>query len=197
MIKTLTSPLIICTIILFMLHVSDSNADTFIGDRYGSGTHSAWYHSSVSDYGYSNHFDQALTYWNNNSSNVYVTRNYGTYENYQDRYYVGTTEVKDLIGLTAFYQYRFPSYTNVSSDDYWDFCDAIIYENTMRSSSNYSTEAVIMNIAHEIGHTLKLAHTPMYYGAPYHDSVMNNGFYPIYPSMTDYDYQELTSKWGY
>jgi hypothetical protein len=197
MVKVILNSLVFTSIIVFMVHTSETNANTFPEDRNGLGTHTAWYHSSVADYGYTYHFDAARSYWNNNSANVYISKNSGSHKKYQDRYYVGNTEVKDLIGLAAYYQYTWFSSENVASSDYWDYCEIIIYENNMRSSSNYSSNAVKMNIAHEIGHTLKIAHAPSYYGSYYYESVMNKGFFPIYSSTTDYDRQELYFKWGY
>ncbi|WP_142296439.1 zinc metalloprotease [Lottiidibacillus patelloidae] len=180
-----------------MFHTSKTTATTFPEDRNGLGTHTAWYDSSIAAYGYTYHFDAARTYWNYNSSKVHISKNTGSHKKYQDRYYVANSEVKDLIGLAAYYQYTWFSSENVGSNDYWDYCEIVIYENNMRASSNYSSNAVKMNIAHEIGHTLKMGHAPMYYGANYYDSVMNKGFYPIYSSTTDYDRQELYFKWGY
>jgi hypothetical protein len=195
--KDLLYALLVSTIIIFMLHISETNAASFQGSRNGSGMHTAWYDSSIASYGYTSHFDAARSYWNYSSSNVYISKNSGTHKKYQDRYYVGNTEVKNLIGLAAFYQYTWYSSKSVEADEYWDYCEIIIYENNMRSSSNYSDSSVKMNIAHEIGHTLKLAHAPTYYGVPYYESVMNTGFFPIYSPTTDYDIQSLTNKWGY
>jgi hypothetical protein len=189
--------LLFSAIIFFIIHTNATNATTFNGSRNGSGTHTAWYDSSISAYGYTYHFDSARSYWNYNSSNVYIGKNSGTHQKYQDRYYVGNSEVANLIGTAIFYQYTWYSYTQVSANEYWDFCELIIYDNNMKKSSNYSSSAVKMNIAHEIGHTLKMDHAPTYYGANYYDTVMNQGFYPIYSSTTNYDKQELYDKWGY
>lgn len=60
----------------------------------------------------------------------------------------------------------------------------------MRSTSNYSASRVNYNIAHEIGHSIKMAHV-----SKATLSVKPQGWVPIPSSLTQYDRQEIGKKW--
>ncbi|WP_207205150.1 hypothetical protein [Peribacillus sp. TH16] len=67
-----------------------------------------------------------------------------------------------------------------------------MYDNQMRAQSNYTASYIRMNAAHEIGHSIKMAHVAKAY-----NSVMPQGWRAIPSSLTSYDSGEVTKKWPF
>jgi len=161
-------------------------ADTFNGGRKNNAKPSAFYDTSVSTYGYTSHYDAGRAYWNENS-NVNITRTFSVL-NRPDIYYIDNTAVSGLYG--RIYPYN-SSGVLVSPDSYWDYTTVFMYDNQMRATgSNFTSSRVKYNAAHEVGHTIKMAHVPI----PY-NSVMVQGWWNIPASITSYDSGEVNSKW--
>lgn len=74
----------------------------------------------------------------------------------------------------------------VSLHGNWSYVTVHVYENTMRATSNYSASRVNYNIAHEIGHSIKMNNASI----PTH-SVMPQGWFDIPSSLTQYARQEI------
>ncbi|MEY9971980.1 hypothetical protein ABH966_002354 [Lysinibacillus sp. RC46] len=145
----------------------------------------AFYHSSVAAYGYAANYDKARSYWNG-SSKVNITKTTSS-AGRPDIYSVGTTSVSGLLGQAGGYN---SSGSAVSLDSNWDYATSIIYDNQMRAQSNYTASRINFNAAHEVGHTIKMAHV----GIP-HDSVMVQGWWEIPSGLTSYDSGEINKKW--
>ncbi|MBN3526553.1 hypothetical protein [Paenibacillus apiarius] len=171
-----------------MVFSSVVSAAYFNGGR-SSGSFSAYYHSSVSSYGYGNHYDTARTNWNGISSKAKVSKTTSTSGD-PDRYYVGTTGSSTLLGQIVPYKISGGTYVEASPNDQWAYSTATIYDNTMKSF-NMTSSQIVSNATHEIGHTVSLAHTSPSSSSP---SVMKQGIQDIGPQT--YDKNELKSKWG-
>lgn len=154
------------------------------GGRSGNSKPAAYYSSSVSSYGYTANFDRGRSYWNSHSK-VNITRSFSSSPT-TDRYYVGNSSVRGLLGVMTPYGYQ----GTVPLNSYWQYTTVYIYENQMRNQSNYSGSRVSYNAAHEIGHTIKLTHEPI----PV-NSVMVQGFYNIPTSQTNVDRGKVDGKW--
>lgn len=161
------------------------NAEYFSGGRKNNASPLAYYASSVSSYGYTSHYDAGRAYWNSHSQ-VNIAKTTST-TGRPDIYYIGNSSVSGLLGQIVPYTST-GSQASVSS--YWDYTTVFMYDNQMRASSKYSASTVKYNAAHEIGHTIKMAHVPI----P-HNSVMVQGFYNIPSYLTSFDSGEVTAKW--
>ena len=82
--------------------------------------------------------------------------------------------------------------TEAGVDSFWSYVVVTMYDNQMRAQSNYSTSYINMNAAHEIGHSIKMAHAASAYY-----SVMPQGWRAIPSSLTSYDSGEVGKKWPF
>lgn len=164
---------------------SVANADYFSGGRKNDAHPFAYYASSVSNYGYTSYYDAGRAYWNKHSK-VNILRTTST-SGRPDIYYISNTSVTELFGQIIPYN---SSGTQVSTSSYWDYTTVFMYDNQLRVSSKYSASTVKYNAAHEIGHTIKMAHVAAAY-----NSVMVQGLYNIPSSLTSYDSSQVSAKW--
>lgn len=151
----------------------------------------AYYDASVASYGYTDHYDQAREWWSYVSSKVYIGKTTST-SNYPDKYYAGVTEDPDLLGLTINYKKGFLGrIVTAGFNDDWLYSTVAIYDNNIQSVG-LDRDQIMTLTSHELGHTVKLAHTT--------DSgvvsVMFAYFFDCYPTPTGYDEGELRTKWG-
>lgn len=130
-------------------------------------------------------YDRGRTYWNGHSK-VIIPKS--TSATNADRYYIGNTSTPNLYGRMSSFDING---SPVSLHGYWHYTTVYMYANQMRAQSNYSSSRVDYNATHEIGHTLKMNHSPS--KAIY--SVMTQGFVTIPPSLTQYDRGEIDAKW--
>jgi len=170
----------------------------------------AWYDSSVKSYGYTSHFDTAREYWNRMPGiNIWK---WDKANNSTDRYYVGTKHPRDTTGKIAIYGQQTP-YKIVNgkavevknyNEDY-NYSVVTIYHNAI-SEDKLSRSVVNLTAAHEVGHSLKLKHTPRiaiegekgkYVYLEYIPSVMRQDNYGLYMPMFRYDLTSVGEKWGY
>ena len=169
----------------------------------------AWYDSSIANLGYTGDYDKGRGYWNY-SPYVDIGKNTGTYQKYQDKYFIGTTAVNGLLGHCLPVQYRtdangkeyavvYDDQTNANSDilnEWWDYTIVTLFDNSMKATgSQFTSTYVSYNAAHEIGHSIKMKHAPDGYYAGL--SVMDQGWNPLYYNLMEYDAQEVTNKWGF
>lgn len=164
---------------------SVAQADYFAGGRKNNAAPYAYYHSSVSTYGYVGNYDVARSYWNANSK-VNIKKTTSTSAR-PDIYYVGNTSVSGLLGQIIPYT---STGTQAAVGGYWDYTTVFIYDNQMRAQSTFTSSRVNYNAAHEVGHTLKMAHV-----TPPYNSVMVQGWYNIPSTLTSYDSGEINKKW--
>lgn len=184
--KSLKIIIVFLTILMFWSIIGEVvNAAYFGGGRKNNASPYAFYHSSVSSYGYTSHYDAGRAYWNSHPR-VNIKKTTST-SGRPDIYYIGNSSVSGLLGQIIPYT-SYGSQAGVHS--YWDYTTVFMYDNQMKSQSSYSSSRVRYNAAHEIGHTIKMAHVPI----P-HNSVMVQGFYNIPSSITSFDYGEVSAKW--
>ncbi|MDC3413182.1 hypothetical protein NC797_11645 [Aquibacillus sp. 3ASR75-11] len=180
-IMVLTSAVVLSS----MFFIIDVKADYFGGSRSYQAAPYAWYHSSVYSYNYDDNYDAGRGYWNDHFGvNIKKTYDTGTYI---DRYYVGNTSTSGLLGRIQ------PINGNsevASVNEYWYRVNVFIYDNQMRAQSSYNNSHVSMNAAHEIGHSIKMAHASSAYY-----SVMPQGWRTLPYNITSYDSGEIDAKW--
>lgn len=183
------SKLIIITfsVLLFTSIISESvaKANYFSGGRKNNADYFAYYDSSVSSFGYSSNYDTARSYWNA-SSVVNITRTFSLLYT-PDIYYVDNTATSGLLGQVIPYD---SSENVVGASSYWDHTHVFIYDNQMEAQSPYTTAYINYNASHEVGHTIKMAHT-----SPPISSVMIQGWYSSPSSLSVYDSGEADLKW--
>lgn len=166
---------------------TSASADYFLGGRTNNAMPYAWYDSSVANYGYTTNFDAGRNYWNSHSK-VDIKRAF-SYSSSYDRYYIGNTSTSGLLG--RIYPYN-SSGVEVSADSNWSYVVVMMFDNQMRAQSTYSSSYINMNAAHEIGHSIKMAHAASVY-----NSVMPQGWRAIPSSLTSYDSGEVSKKWPF
>jgi hypothetical protein len=174
-------------VFLFVLPVV-ALADIFGGDKAHPVTY-AWYDDSVSAYGYTPHYDAGREYWNGITDYAHVYSNKGDYVDGHDKYYIGHSNPDpDVVGqMTPFYITWYGEHLEAWDNDDWDYCVVTMYHENMEYILSYSAGTVKYNAAHEIGHSLKLAH-------PTHDAntVLEQGFnQSLPPSPYNQDVYEL------
>jgi predicted Zn-dependent protease len=185
--KHLTLIIITLSVLLCTSMIAEGviKAAYFSGGRKNNAAPSVFYHSSVSSFGYTSNYNAGIAYWNANSK-VNITKTFTSVHG-ADVYYIGTTATSGLLGRIVPYD----SSGNVAStNSYWDYTNVTMYDNQMRAQSNYTSSRINYNAAHEIGHTIKMAHVPI----PT-NSVMVQGWYNIPASLTSFDSGEINSKW--
>ncbi len=168
--------------------------------RHGNGFHYAWYDPSVAQYGYTAHFNDGRTYWNQ-SPEIGIGKS-DSYQKWNDKYVISTSSVPGLVGEVYNAVYVTDSsgtYAKYGSgewaDLYWDFCNVVLYDNTMKQQSPYNQTYVSRNAAHEIGHSIKMDHE-----LASTDTVMSRGWKPIPGgsgniTITTYDKNNAYAKW--
>ncbi|MFD0698545.1 hypothetical protein ACFQZT_31205 [Paenibacillus sp. GCM10027628] len=174
-----------------------ASATTWTGGR-TSGIFTAYYDSSVSQYGYTSIFDEGKNNWGGISSKVaitYTSSNTST----SDEYYAGYSSIVGRLGYTQPYKTdSLGLHQMASTSETWTYCVVSLYDNNIKASKNGSnpdgslTRAQIVSsvTTHEIGHSLSLAHSPT--GTA---SVMTANDITNFPPNT-YDKTDLKSKWG-
>ncbi|WP_144941340.1 hypothetical protein [Paenibacillus sp. 32O-W] len=174
----------VVSIFVVVLFSQIAFADIWGGNKYWNGITIVEYDDSVANYGYTEHYDEAMENWRNISSQVTLQK---ASHQYADRYYVGNTDDATLLGVVIPYTI---SGKKLGYESNWSagYATAIIYDNTM-NSYNMTYAQKVSNATHELGHTLKLAHP-----SSTQVSVMNQGIQSIGP--TTYDKNELKRKWG-
>lgn len=166
---------------------TSASADYYSGGRTDNAKPYAWYDASVANYGYTSHYDAGRAYWNSHS-NVDIKRAL-TYSSSYDRYYIGNTSTSGLLGRTI---PKTSTGEDASLGAFWGYVVVTMYDNQMKAESNYSSSYIQMNAAHEIGHSIKMAHAASSY-----NSVMPIGWRPIPSSLTSYDSGEVGTKWPF
>jgi Zn-dependent peptidase ImmA (M78 family) len=105
-----------------------------------------------------------------------------------DVIYDYTTSESGLLGQTFYYKKILGFEVNVSHDSNYDYARIFFYTNTF-DTYNATDAQKTHTIAHELGHSVKLAHPTSVQTA-----VMNQGLLSL--TVTDYDKSELKRKWG-
>lgn len=161
-----------------------TNADIFRNGKTWEGNTRVEFTPSVSDYGYTSIYNQAMDNWRGISSNVTFTTT-GSHA-YYDKYHVSTTSSDGLLGRIVPY-ISSGNTTNLNSE--WGYVRVYVFENTF-AENGYSNTDRLATATHEVGHSIKLAH-------PSGDvsSNMNQGIGKP-SSPTSYDRSELRRKWG-
>lgn len=168
-----------------LLFSSSASANYWSGSTSTGGHAKVNYASSVSSYGYTSIYDTAISRWNGISSKVSVKKASASYTT--DTYYVGTTSVADRTG----YMQPMGARGSVCYDCTWTYTRVYLYDNNM-DKFDYSTTNRTATAVHEVGHSLKLAHTP---SSSSSSSIMKQGRKSFtYP--TSYDKGQLKNKWG-
>lgn len=169
-----------------MIFEASVGATAFGGGRKNNGWPKAYYHSSVAANGYTSNYDAGRAYWNQ-SYIVTIGKTTST-ANRPDIYYIGNTSIPGVIG-------QFTPYNSlgnpVTVNSYWDYTTVFMYDNQMRALSNYTTLRINYNAAHEIGHTVKMAHP----SSVLYLSVMAQGWNDLPYSIRPYDLDEVNKKW--
>lgn len=195
----------ISVLLLIFSFAGITSADILGGTKKNVAT-SAWYHESVAQYGYTSYYDEARTYWNKMNSKAFIGKK--TSGNLQkgedDQYYINSvhpTRGLGLLGATTGYKKTLFGYDDVLPDANWDYATVVVYEDAMKavnpklsgsnSTATYSRSSVIYNMAHEIGHSLKLNHPTHTY-----PTVLRSGLHLMPSSPYNQDKYELTYKWG-
>lgn len=209
--------LFIFTLFITLSIPQSVSANYWDGGRTNGVKGSVWYSDSVASYGYTGHFDKGRAYWNA-TPEVNLWRN-PTRLRYSDAYYVSSWKEGNHAGSNSYiygfangYQYWYGTDMNysVGNNVYWDFALVRIYHGAMNTDGaepklNYYERIKVA--AHEIGHSIKIAHPDDKSGKePVLDknmfSIMNQGRLEImkpgtpYESITTYDKQTVTKKWG-
>ncbi|NQX47116.1 hypothetical protein HQN87_17435 [Paenibacillus tritici] len=158
----------------------------------------AWYDSSVSSYGYTGHFDHAVSTWNGRNANVSISKTLNN-SGQVDRYYVGTTAELGLFGRTNWY-----NDLGINVDpDWFSYSRSVvsIYHNQLKdyqNGINFTSTRIRHTTAHEVGHSLGLAHTTS--SAQLSTSLMTEGNNPSVNrninTPSSYDISELRSLYG-
>lgn len=154
----------------------------------------AWYDSSISSYGYTSHFDHAVSTWNGRNANVSISKTLNN-SGQVDRYYVGTTS-EDLYGRNIWYNdLGIP----VNPDWFsWSRSVVSVYHNKFVEFGNFTPTRIRHTTAHEVGHSLGLAHTTSSTYAS--TSLMTAGDNPSINRdiniPSSYDLSELRSLYG-
>lgn len=181
--KVITN-VIVVTLIGFFIIGGVAEAATFGGGRVNNAKPLAFYHSSVSSYGYTANYDAGRAYWNAHSK-VDIRKSTGS--SGADRYYIGNTSVTGLLGVMTPYTL---TGTVASVNSNWAYTTVYMYDNTMRSTGSNTNARRNYNAAHEIGHSIKMAHVPL----PT-NSVMVQGWRDIPSGLTSFDRGEIDKKW--
>lgn len=164
---------------------SPASADYLGGGRKDNASPRAYYHSSVTSYGYVSHYDAGRAYWNSHLQ-VNITKTPYTTSR-PDIYYIGNSSVSGLLGQIIPYN---SAGSQVGATSYWDYTTVFMYDNQMRAQSTFNSKYTHYNAAHEIGHTIKMAHV----SSPY-NSVMVSGWRAIPGYLTTYDSGQVSAKW--
>lgn len=209
---------IVITLLCVLIIGTSVSAETFSGIRYFEGVeytpqgdnYTLYFNysdSSVSAQGYSFVCSSAAQYWNHNLSKI-TTVSGSQYANSARDYIICITGYDPAI-LAYTKKLNYLGYTIDDPNDDWYRTKIEIYYNYMNTKiSNLgmtSDEAEAFKryiVAHEMGHSLKLAHSSM--AVCY--TVMRNGWYdyPLYYmytsessySIRQYDNSDLNAKWG-
>lgn len=173
--------IILVTLSVFSTSVS---ADYYSGTTSTGGHAKVIYSRSVATYGYTTIYDNAISRWNGISTKASVKKASASYTT--DTYYVGTTSVADRTGLMQAMGPR----GSVCLDCTWTYTLVYLYDNNM-DKFEYTTTNRTATAVHEVGHSLKLDHTP----SSGSSSIMKQGRKSsTYP--TTYDKGQLKAKWG-
>ncbi|SDL98714.1 matrixin family metalloprotease [Paenibacillus jilunlii] len=158
----------------------------------------AWYDSSISSYGYTSHFDHAVSTWNGRNANVSISKTLNN-SGQVDRYYVGTTTELGLYGRNLWY-----NDLGISVDpDWFSWSRSVVsvYDNQLRNHNNgvnFTSTRIRHTTAHEVGHSLGLAHTTS--STQVSTSLMTEGNNPSLNrdinTPSSYDISELRSLYG-
>ncbi|MFB4159794.1 hypothetical protein ACE1TF_07930 [Geomicrobium sp. JSM 1781026] len=197
--------LFISILAIIMAVPSVSLADTFSNSRIDGGQVHAYFNGSVSNYGYTNIYQQSLESWNGISSVVSVTRTHSSSAHpYYDRYNVSGARPSGsggglLLGTINAFNISGNQTTHHSP---WGHATVTLYHNNIINVLN--TSYFQRNVAiHEIGHTLKMAHPESQSGFNYmplngQTSIMTQtGDRPSQATAPhNYDRSELRRKWG-
>jgi len=193
---------------------SVASATTFSGTLKSGVNRPVWYSPSVASYGYTSHFDAGRDYWNRDTKvNLWK---WDQANNSTDRYYVGTSYPKDsddgelnVDGAQSSYKVTSTgAVVEADKNEDWNFSVVTIYHNALSSpEKNYARELVNEVTAHEIGHSIKMAHSLGTY-SPNSSYADKYGYLEdtiMHPSkvrkltsiIRPYDQKEVERKWGY
>lgn len=164
----------------------ESLADFWAGTKYWGGYTNYVYSASVRSGGYAATYDLARNGWTGISSNVRF--NESTHA-YADKYHVGSTSTSGLWGK-IFPRNQNGTLENLESN--WAYVDVWVYDNQMDLDDLSIDERTNVSL-HELGHSLKLEHTPDGYTV---SSVMTATGSQYWITPREYDKGELRKKWG-
>ncbi|AIQ31227.1 hypothetical protein P40081_25975 [Paenibacillus sp. FSL P4-0081] len=188
--------MVLSTSLLFSSVVS---ADTH-SPRGGTdhGNVKVWYDYSIASYGFTSHYDHAISTWNGRNANVSISKTLNN-SGQVDRYYVGTTTEPNLFGRTIFY-----NDLGIAVDpDWFSWSRSVVsaYYNQLHDYEggvNFTAARIKHTTAHEVGHSLGLDHTTA--SAQVSTSLMTAGNHPSVNrdnnTPTSYDISELRSLYG-
>lgn len=182
--------LVICIVIIFcVLSITGAYATYFSGTliNRSNGFVTVWEHSSVSSNNYRSHFSDARNGWQGiDFDKMAFIVSSADNEKY-DKYYVGTTAVSGLFGLTD------PRKKNIlgqlvvaQPNDDWYHSLVTIYDNQIVSYGLTEDRSTLTT--HEVGHEIKMAHAPST-----KVSIMREHDWS--QRISDYDIQEFNAKW--
>ena len=164
---------------------------------------------SVANHEYTNILNIARESWNLITVVINVNAPI-SFNGLQDTYFVGTSWEPGEFGLTRGYvEIGGELYFSSNASNNWHHCTISIYNNQL-DAANATYEEQLANAAHEVGHSLKMAHTNETDKVAYPDqgdhereipagraSVMRR---PINTKtnygVQEYDQDELIAKWG-
>ncbi|MEK5439337.1 MULTISPECIES: matrixin family metalloprotease [Paenibacillus] len=194
--KRTTALFVLSTSLLFSSVVSANTHSPRGGNA--NGKIQAWYDSSISSYGYTSHFDHAVSTWNGRNANVSISKTLNN-SGQVDRYYVGTTSEEGLYGRNIWYNdLGIP----VDPDWFsWSRSVVSVFDNQLRNFNggvNFTSARIKHTTAHEVGHSLGLAHTTA--SAQVSTSLMtagdNSSVNRDINTPSSYDISELRSLYG-
>ncbi|WP_088832800.1 hypothetical protein [Paenibacillus tyrfis] len=178
------------TLMSSLLPISTS-AGTYYGGR-PSGNFNVYYDQSVNSYGYQHHLDDGKNQWSNITPKVSITYVQDT-SSAPDKAYVSETSRENLLGSQTPYKKNFWGISPANNSDVWYYSTITLYDNNIKNAS-YMTKVAIAT--HEFGHALALADNSssnkqsIMAGELDSDQNINNY------SPTNYDTQDLISKYG-
>lgn len=169
---------------------SQANANIFISGGRLNGYQDAYFDWSVASYGYTSYLDDGIRAWNGITPKVLIGWT-NTTTNYPDKYFVGDTDTANVCGMTIPFKKVANDIVRAEPYENWLYSNISIYDNTIKKKNLSSNHIRYGVAAHEVGHSLALAHNTSTNKSIMTEVITLNDFPP-----TQYDKSELISKWG-